>query len=137
MAKYSAYIDGSYMDNPPRVGYGVIVVINDEVVFKTYGHINKYIESRQVGGELESAKQVVSWCYFNGISHINIYYDYTGIQNWYTGVWRAKKPVSRDYCNYMKNYNIKINWIKVKSHSNTKFNDIADDLAKRGANMYV
>jgi len=91
------------------------------------------LESRQVGGELEGAKYVASWCIKHNVSEVDINYDYTGIENWYTCAWKAKKPVSRDYCAYMKNYNIKINWIKVKSHSNNKYNDLADTLAGKGA----
>ena len=63
----------------------------------------------------------------------NLIYDYAGIEKWYTGKWQANSGIAVAYTTFrdqVKN-KIKVNFIKVKSHSNDKYNDLADTLAKK------
>lgn len=124
------YVDGSYKNG--KVGWGTVIVKSNEV----YGVFNGVVDekevdgSRQVAGELKAVKEAVFWAKQQNVHELNIYYDYKGIEAWVTGEWKAKKPVSQNYKNYIMKSKIKLNWFKVKSHSGNKFNDMADELAK-------
>ena len=61
------------------------------------------------------------------------HYDYAGIEEWYNESWQAKTPIAMKYVEFVKDIKdkIKVNFIKVKSHSNNKYNDLADELAKK------
>ena len=66
------------------------------------------------------------------IKKLAIHYDYEGIQKWCTGEWAAKKEGTQAYQRIyeeMKQY-VQIKFVKVKGHSNDKYNDYADMLAK-------
>lgn len=75
----------------------------------------------------------------NGFSHIEINYDYEGIEKWYTGEWSTKKDCTANYAQFMHNmvrkYNLYLVFNKVKSHSGNKYNELADSLAKQALNM--
>jgi hypothetical protein len=62
-----------------------------------------------------------------------LFYDYKGIEKWATGEWRAKKPVTQAYAQESSEWSIVIHWHKVESHTGNRWNDYADQLAKRGA----
>lgn len=129
---HQAYVDGSHHKQKNTVGYGAIILQGDKEIVRLSGRVNKYIESRQIGGELKATMAVVNWCQQNNISEIDIYYDYKGIELWATGRWKTEKPVSQDYRAFMQKSTIKIHWHKVKSHTGVHWNEVADELAKKG-----
>ena len=63
---------------------------------------------------------------------LSIVYDYLGIEKWYKGEWKAKTPIAIEYVNYANEAKkkININFFKIESHTNNKYNDLADELAK-------
>jgi ribonuclease HI len=127
--KTEAYVDGSYRDG--KVGWGAVIVRNEEVYKELNGTLSeeKVEGTRQVAGELKAVLEVLSWCKKNKVDEITIYFDYMGIKCWVTGEWKAKKNITQKYRDYVKKAGIKIEWVKVKSHSGDKFNDMADELA--------
>ena len=129
---YQAYVDGSYNKDKETVGYGAIILKGDKELVRLSGRVDKYTESRQVGGELKATMAVVDWCQKNSIPEIDIYYDYKGIEMWATGRWKTEKAISWEYRVYMQNSKIKIHWHKVKSHTGVHWNEVADELAKKG-----
>ncbi|MEO0598145.1 MAG: RNase H family protein, partial [Chloroflexota bacterium] len=46
---------------------------------------------------------------------------------------KANKPLTQSYRAFMQSHDIKVHWRKVKSHTGVKWNEVADDLAKKGA----
>ena len=68
-----------------------------------------------------------------GFEEIDIYHDYEGISKWCLGLWKANKPGTIKYREYYLSIKdkLKVNFIKVKGHSNDKYNDLADELAKK------
>ncbi|MCB1190369.1 MAG: hypothetical protein KDK90_08045 [Leptospiraceae bacterium] len=126
----SVYVDGSYYKG--KTGYGAVILDGEKVIQEISGKLdNAEVEgTRQVAGELFAAMESIKWCQNNQIKSIKLYYDYMGIENWATGVWKANIPVTQNYKNFIKNSDLTIDWIKVKSHSGNKWNDIADKLAK-------
>ena len=129
---YQAYVDGSHHKQKDTVGYGAIILQGDKELIRLSGRVDKYIESRQIGGELKATMAVVNWCQQNDIPAIDIYYDYKGIELWATGRWKTEKAVSQDYRAFMQKSKVKIHWHKVKSHTGVHWNEVADELAKKG-----
>jgi len=131
--KIDAYVDGSYKDG--KVGWGAVIVKSG----KLYGEFSGVVDdkdvmgTRQVAGELRAVEEVIFWCKEQKVKEINIHYDYAGISEWVTGAWKAKNPVTQKYRDYVRSSCLKINWIKVKSHSGVKYNDMADELARKMA----
>ncbi|XWX05292.1 RNase H family protein [Aggregatilineales bacterium SYSU G02658] len=128
---YRAYVDGSFIDG--RVGYGAVILRGDEVVAELCGEVTAYRESRQVAGELAAVMRVVDYCKAHGIPQVDLHYDYAGIEMWATGRWKANLPMTQAYQQYMKRSPVNVRFRKVRSHSNDKWNDHADALARQGA----
>ncbi len=132
MVIYKAYVDGSYHNG--KIGYGAVILKNDETVQEIYGRIfdGDFSKHRQVGGELLAVIKVLEWCEERDIRNISIYYDYTGIKEWATDSWKANKEATKKYKKFIKESSVSVEWIKVKAHSGNEFNEIADALALKG-----
>ena len=85
--------------------------------------------SHQVAGEIKAVTEAVRWCGENDVNEVVIYYDYKGLEKWAKGQWKTRKNVSRNYADFMRKDNIKIHWVKIKSHTGIKWNEHADGLA--------
>lgn len=126
-----AYVDGSYLDG--RVGYGALLLEDGETQKEFSGSVHEHTDAHQVAGELVATMQVLEYCHAHHISHIEIYYDYLGIEMWATGKWKTNTTLTREYARFINQSPVKIRWKKVKSHSGNTHNDRADELAKQGA----
>lgn len=126
-----AYVDGSYHNG--RVGYGAVLLRDGQEVQRFSGRVMEDLESRQVAGELMATISVLEYCQKNNIPAIEILYDYAGIEKWARGQWKANLPLTQRYAAFVRACTVKIKWHKVKSHSGTTWNDVADGLAKKGA----
>ncbi len=133
-SEFYAYVDGSFSKDKLEFSYGAVLFKDGEVLeFSEKFSDPELISMRNVAGEIKGAEFVMRYCIENGISEIDIYYDYMGIEKWCTGEWQANKPGTisyRDYYNSIKN-KLAVNFIKVKGHSGDKYNDLADLLAKK------
>ena len=134
------FVDGSFNEKTKNVGYGLVLIIDDEVIIKDLGTTHPHEETslRNVLGEIPGAIKATDIALANGYKEITIVYDYVGIEKWAKGEWNAKNEVTKFYKNIMKNRMkyMKINFRKVKSHSNDKWNDEADRLAKIGSGTF-
>ncbi len=126
-----AYVDGSWMAG--RVGWATVILKKGVL----YGEFSGALDddevqgTRQVAGELKAVEQTLFWCVEQDVKEITIYYDYAGVKEWVTGGWKAKMPLTQKYRDYVRTLKVKINWVKVKSHSGIKYNEMADKLAKK------
>ena len=130
----TVYIDGSYDINTSNYSFGGVLIVEDKVYqFNKKFLADDFSSSRNVAGEIRGAAYIINYCYKQGIKEINLYYDYKGIEEWYTESWKAKTPIAIKYVEFVKDIKdkIKVNFIKVKSHSINKYNDLADELAKK------
>lgn len=66
---------------------------------------------------------------------IIMFYDYAGIREWALGTWQSKSGVANQYRIDIEKYLPFLKWRKVKSHSNNRWNDIADKLAKKALEL--
>ena len=130
----TVYIDGSYDQASGSYSFGgVLIIDNINYQFNKKFEADEYSSSRNVAGEIKGASYIINHCVKNNIKEINLYYDYAGIEEWYNNSWQAKTPIAMKYVEFVNSVKgkIKVNFIKVKSHSNNKYNDLADSLAKK------
>lgn len=129
------YVDGSYnKDHPSFYSCGVVILKDDQIV-KTISEraSGSAASMRNVAGELLAACKAFEYCYNNGISKAIVYHDYEGIGAWCTGKWKTNNRFTQNYKAYYERISkfVDISFIKVTGHSNNKYNDLADELAKQ------
>jgi viroplasmin and RNaseH domain-containing protein len=128
------YVDGSFKEVAQNYSYGVVAVLNDEVVYEESGAGNKEPEAvalRNISGEVTGAMRAVTYAVNNGYKEINLCYDYQGIECWALGTWNRNGNIAEAYHKFMQDNLkfIKINFVKIKGHSGVKYNERADELA--------
>ena len=137
-SKPFAYVDGSFNSKTKTYGYGAILVVNDvEHVFSGSNNNAEMVSMRNVSGEIEGSMRAISEAIKLGLSEVTIVYDYMGIQMWADGSWKRNKSGTVAYYNFIQKakQKIKINFVKVKAHSNEAMNDRVDALAKKAVGI--
>lgn len=132
-AKVVAYTDGSYNGATGTAGYGVVLLNGDgDILDKISGEVTS--KSNQVDGELFAVITAIMYAIKKGATSVEIRYDYTGVEQWATGKWKAEKAVSREYMNVIRavSDSIKLIFRKVDAHTGVFYNEMADELAKKG-----
>lgn len=131
-----AYVDGSYNDAIKKYAFGCVFILPDGRIFTEYGNGDnpQSLQQRNVAGEMLGAMYAVRVAMVNGYSHVEIRYDYEGIEKWVTGEWRSKTELTQKYTQAMRGWmqGIRITFTKVPAHSNVTFNELADQTAKAG-----
>lgn len=136
------YVDGSYSTSKTKIGSGVVILYHSQVLEFGFSVEAEEGHSRNVSGELNSVIHALELC--SGIvpiegmviedKHININYDYLGIENWINGSWAAKTKTTKDYVSkfneIVNEHDLKVTFNKIKAHTGNIYNDIADRLAK-------
>ena len=132
----TVYVDGSYNDVIKKYAFGCVFILDDGEIYLALGSGDnpESLKQRNVSGEMLGAMYAVSCAKKSGYKAIDIYYDYSGIEMWVTGAWKAKNELTQKYRDYMRSCgaDIKISFHKVEGHSGDKYNDLADKTAKRG-----
>ena len=129
-----AFTDGSYEESVNEYSYGAVVISpsgeKSELCGK--GNTSEFLPSRNVAGEVLGALAAVKWATINGYGKLRLYHDYAGLAEWTTGRWTAKSPIADYYLREFSRYNgcVSVEFIKVKGHSNNKYNEQVDGLAK-------
>lgn len=134
-----AYVDGSFDKVRGVYGSGIVLKKQDTVLaeLSIRGTNDLFNESYQIAGEVIGSLEAISWGIANHYPAIEVRYDYEGIEKWALGYWKANKPVSKYYIEQFKELSKKIDvtFTKVKAHSGDKYNDIADELAKKATKL--
>ncbi|WP_027108922.1 viroplasmin family protein [Lacticigenium naphthae] len=130
-----AYVDGSFNRKKNQYSYGVVMLKDGQVLDTFYRADNdeRYVASFQIAGEVFGALEAIRWAKERHYTSILIHYDYMGIEQWATGMWKANKPVSKDYIHEYKELakDITVRFKKEKAHTGIEFNELADQLAKK------
>lgn len=132
-SELKAYVDGSYDLETGSYSYGVVIIQNDFKHTLSGREQDPDLASmRNVAGEIKGAMCAMQWAIDNNKKNLYIYYDYTGIENWAKGNWKANKKGTREYREYYNSIKDRLNveFRKVKAHSGNQYNDEADQLAK-------
>ncbi len=132
-----AYIDGSFSEKQTEAGFGAVILYNGEIIHTIKGSSKKYIDMRNVAGELFAAAVSIKWAVENKYKSITLHHDYSGIAYWAKGQWKRKQEGTINYKKFIDEISEKINiyFVKVKGHSGNIYNDMADKLAKEAINI--
>lgn len=129
-----AYVDGSYNVATKEFSYGMVLLHKDgEECFSRKVEDTKLAEMRNVAGEIKGAEAAMRYAVEHQVPRLVIYHDYEGIAKWCTGEWKANKEGTKAYKAYYDSIKdtVQIGFVKVAGHSNDKYNDMADELAKK------
>ncbi|MDE5051762.1 viroplasmin family protein [Niallia taxi] len=130
-----AFVDGTYSKDSTLYGYGIVFINSKGEEETLYGSDDNesYKESANVAGEIEGVKVAITHALVQAYKKIIIYYDYEGIEKWASKDWKANKSVSKDYVKFIEEmrYSLDIEFNKVTAHTGIKYNEIADQLAKK------
>lgn len=133
-----AYIDGSFSPSAGVYGYGGFVCYQgNHYLVQGTGHNPLFACERNVAGEIIGALQII-WKAVNlGITELNLFFDYAGIEQWATGGWSAKSELARQYRDAMNRIRdrITVHYIKIDGHTGIEGNEIADILAKQAVGV--
>lgn len=131
-----AFCDGAFDSSRNRYSYSACIIDEQLVEHNVCGSAKneKYISSANIIGEILGAINAMDWAVSNGYEKLKLYHDYEGLSKWVSGEWKAKSSAAQMYLAiYSDKYAdlLYVDFEKVKGHSNNKYNDKADELAKR------
>ena len=131
---YIAYVDGSYDIKTKRYSCGVVILHNSKVIH-TISEIGPKSESsstRNIAGEILGSIRAVQYALEHKFDKLAIVHDYAGLAEWANGNWKTNLPLTKEYAEFIRTSRSRcsIKFYKVKGHSNDKYNDMADQLAK-------
>lgn len=133
-----AYVDGSYNEATKVFGYGAIVFTKEgKKELLGSGKNEEEAKLRNVAGELVGVAKVILYAEKLDKKNLKLFYDYEGIEKWANGRWKTNKEFTKKYKAFMmaKMQNIKIEFIKVRAHSGDRYNEEADNLAKKSVGL--
>lgn len=143
--KIAIYVDGSFktINEHQLIGSAYVVVNPDgsTVERKVAKEYEAGTHSWNVTGELNAVYGAVAYALQNNVPEVNIYHDLEGSAHWANKTWKAKKPETQKYANYINRVRnekgLVINFIHVKGHSGNMFNEVADKLAGEAIDEYA
>lgn len=134
------YVDGSYNNLTEEFSYGMVVLGEEgEEKFNRKFTDKELSSMRNVAGEIKGAEAAMQYAMDHRIKAIDIYYDYEGIARWCLGDWKTNRDGTKAYKAFFDRASqvIDIRFVKVAGHSNDKYNDMADELAKEALGIAV
>ena len=143
--KIAIYVDGSFktINEHQLIGSAYVVVNPDgsTVERKVAKEVEAGNHSRNISGELNATYGAIAYALQNNLPEITIYHDYVGIAEWANLNWKANKPETKQYANYVNRVRnekgLVINFVHVKGHSGNMFNEVADKLAGEAIDEYA
>lgn len=134
------YVDGSYNSVTEEFSYGMVVLSEaGEEKYNCKFDDKELAAMRNVAGEIKGAEAAMQYALDHQIPAITIYHDYEGIARWCLGEWKTNKEGTKAYKAFYDKASkkVKISFEKVTGHSNDKYNDMADELAKEALGIKV
>jgi ribonuclease HI len=136
---YYIYTDGSCIPNPGKGGASSILIKDEcKIIEKIYN------ENNTTNNRMELKAVIMSYDIIPDNSECIIYTDSSYVVNginkwiysWKKNNWKGVKnrDLWEELDKIQSNKNVKICWIK--GHSNNKWNELADKLAKQALKLY-
>ena len=132
------YVDGSYNSATNEFSYGMVVLQKGvEEKYNCKFDDQNLSAMHNVAGEIKGAEAAMQYAIDHNLSEIEIYHDYEGIAKWCLGEWKTNKEGTKAYKAFFDRASeqVKIKFVKVTGHSNDKYNDMADKLAKEALGL--
>ena len=135
MEQVKVYVDGSF-DNRSICGAGIVMYYDGEnnppTIHKYHSKEKNYTDSRNVVGEIIASSMAIAHAYKKVVKNLKIFYDYEGIKKWADGEWKAKKPLTQQYRDFVASMRDKmhIEFSHTTAHTGIKGNELADYYAK-------
>ena len=130
-----AFVDGSF--NPMTNIYGCGGFLIDQYgkrhIIQETEKNPEWAKMRNVAGEILGAKKAMQLAQKLRMKKLTIFHDYEGIANWPMGTWKAKKPITKDYVQFVWSVaaaGLTLYFVHVKGHSGIAGNVEADLLAR-------
>lgn len=134
-----AFTDGSYNPNTKIYGYGGFVAADENTSYEISGAGSDFEKAsmRNVAGEIDGAMVAVEKAIELGLSRLTIYYDYKGVAKWADGSWKANKPWTKSYKEFMfkAKFKIDLRFVHVPAHTGVPGNELADAMAKKAVGL--
>lgn len=133
-----AYVDGSYNGSDTEFSYGMVILDgNEEYKFSKKIEDRYLAQMNNVAGEIAGAMAAMDYAVSHNKKKVIIYHDYEGIAKWCLGEWKTNKEGTIAYKRYFDEISkkIEVEFVKVKGHSNDKYNDMADKLARHALDI--
>lgn len=141
------YTDGSASPNPGPGGFGVVIINKDKDVLSTYYHGDKQTTNNEqemkaiLYAVLFAAKVDKSALIYSDSSYaINTFSNwmYRWAENgWVKGDGKVPENLELVKAFYELSKDVDVTFVKVKGHSGDPLNELADQLAAKGRNLYV
>jgi ribonuclease HI len=128
------YTDGSCMPNPGAGGWAFVFLPKEDDINPTEFHISGG-KKNTTNNRMELTAVIEALDFDSIQKDYLIYSDSMYVINCAKGKWQRKKNIDlwKDYEKASNGKNIE--WVWVKGHSNDKYNEIVDDLAKHEAKL--
>jgi ribonuclease HI len=137
---YKVYTDGSNLGDT-IYSFGFVVLDKDEtVVCEAYQGFEPdgYSKHRNIAGECFGVLAALKWCHRHYIRNILVYHDYIGLKKWADNEWNANSAIAVMYkyeLDCLKRQGLNIEFVWIKGHNGNKWNEHADELAKKGIEL--
>ena len=139
------YTDGACSYNPGPGGYGIVLIYNGyEKQFSGFNEstTNNRMEVTAVIEGLRKLKEPCDVTIYTDSAYTMNAFDLGWLEDWQKNNWKnsQKKDVLNkdlwlDLLEEMSKH--KISWVKVKGHSDNKYNNICDKLARAEVDNYL
>lgn len=124
---------------PTGTSFGIVILQNGKVIkLGSKAFNDDFNDKRNVIGEIRGVLSALQYANKLGVNKVKICFDYIGVALWvgdFEGVsrWKSKQPMTESYVKMFNQLtkNIEVEFIKVPAHSNVKYNELADELAKQ------
>ena len=135
----TVYVDGSYNQVTNVYGSGLVLFIGENpepILYSQSGCHPIYSKSRNVAGEIFAVILALEICKkLANFEKLTVYYDYNGIEAWYTKAWSAGSAIAKKYMSVAETVPFEVEFKKVKAHSGDRYNNMADRLAKEACGL--
>lgn len=125
------FVDGSSRGHVSS--YAAVIIEDGLVIGMISGCFRDNTNMRNVAGEIVAVEKAVDFCLKKSITAVKIHYDYEGLCGWAEEYWQAKTPRTIEYRKHMRKIagKLSIKWVKIKAHSGSSYNEMADKLARK------